>query len=122
MSGAFHPGAAVQRAAEAWNAADLGYFEAAFDASVTVVTPQGVRRGREDALDALAAPMDARLRVEATKVITGARGDTAWASFRFTTEQGADVAHTGSAATVFVREGGVWRIVLVHLTIEETAP
>jgi hypothetical protein len=121
MSGTFHPAAAVQRAVEAWNAADLSYFEAAMDPVVTVVLPDRVARGREDALDALAAPMDARLHVEATRVLAGTRGDTAWASFRFTLEQGADVVHAGSGAVVFVRQEGVWRTLLVHLA-EDAKP
>lgn len=121
MSGTFHPGAAVQRAVEAWNAADLSYFEAALDPAVTVVLPERVSRSRDDALDALAAPMDARLHVEATRVLAGTRGDTAWASFRFTLEQGADVVRAGSGTVVFVRQEGVWRTVFVQLA-EDSKP
>ena len=110
--------AAVLRGVAAYNAQDLAYYEASLAPDAVYVMENGlVLSGREYVLALLNGffSKTPRPRVAASDVVTGGRGDVAWARFNWTP------THAGNgrpvvATVTFVRGAAGWQVVSIQNT------
>jgi len=111
--------AEVQKAVTAYNAQDLKYYEAILDTQVTYIADDGAVFSGKDRVAGLFQRLFARPtppRIEVTDVVTSGRGDTAWATFKWSLTAG-DKSRPGVSTTLFHREGGQWKLLLVQNTV-----
>lgn len=110
--------AEVERGATAYNAQDIKYYETALSPDAVYIADDGaVFAGREKVVGLFtrifARPAKAQIAV--SDVVTGRRGDVAWARFNWTLS-GIEKARPGVAIAVFAREGGKWQVVSIQNT------
>ena len=88
--------AEVQRAVAAYNARDLSYYESVLDPKSVYIAEDGaVISGRERVLRTFGRifTADPPRRIEISDLTVDRRGDTGWATFRWTLTAGADARH-----------------------------
>ena len=110
--------AEVQRAVTAYNARDLSYYESVLDPKSVYIAEDGaVIAGRERVLRTFGRifSADPPRRIEISDLTVERRGDTGWATFRWTLTAGADV-RPGVTSVLYVRDGG-WRPMLIQNTL-----
>lgn len=115
--------AEVQRAVTAYNARDLSYYESVLDPkSVYIAEDGGVIAGRERVLRTFGRifTADPPRRIEISDVTADRRGDTGWATFRWTLTAGSDT-RLGVTSVLYVRSGGVWHPMLIQNTLRAHA-
>src|SRR6476659_1241775 len=103
--------AEVQRAVTAYNARDLKYYETVLDPkSVYIAEDGGVISGRERVLRTFGRifSADPPRRIEISDLTVDRRGDTGWATFRWTLSAGPDTRQ-GVSSVLYVRGDGGWR-------------
>jgi ketosteroid isomerase-like protein len=115
--------AEVQRAITAYNARDLSYYESVLDPkSVYIAEDGGVISGRERVLRTFGRifTADPPRRIEIADLTVDRRGDTGWATFRWTLTAGPDVRQ-GVTSVLYVRGEGGWRPMLIQNTLRAHA-
>jgi ketosteroid isomerase-like protein len=112
-------GAEVQRAVTAYNARDLSYYESVLDPKSVYIAEDGaVISGRERVLRTFGRifTADPPRRIEISDLTVERRGDTGWATFRWTLTAGSDV-RPGVTSVLYVRGDGGWRPMLIQNTL-----
>ena len=111
--------AEVQRAVTAYNARDLKYYESVLDPKSVYIAEDGaVISGRERVLRTFGRifTADPPRRIEISDLTVDRRGDTGWATFRWTLTAGTDV-RPGVTSVLYVRGDGGWRPMLIQNTL-----
>jgi len=110
--------AEVQRGVAAYNAQDIAYYQASLAPDAVYIADDGaVFSGRERVVG-LFTRIFARTpkpRLETSDIVTGGRGDVAWARFKWTLSDIAK-ARPGVATAVFVRGDAGWQVVSIQNT------
>ena len=110
--------AEVERGIRAYNAQDLGYYDAALAPEAVYIADDGaVFAGKERVMRLFTrifgGPQKPHL--EIADVATGGKGDGAWARFGWTLS-GIEHARPGVATVIFERAGDGWRVVSIQNT------
>jgi ketosteroid isomerase-like protein len=111
--------AEVQRAVTAYNARDLSYYESILDPKSVYIAEDGaVIAGRERVLRTFGRifTSDPPRRIEISDLSVDRRGDTGWATFRWTLTAGPDVRQ-GVTSVLYLRSDGGWRPMLIQNTL-----
>jgi ketosteroid isomerase-like protein len=111
--------AEVQRAVSAYNARDLSYYEAALDPKSVYIAEDGaVISGRDRVLRTFGRifTADPPRRIEISDLTVDRRGDSGWATFRWTLTAGPDTRQ-GVTSVLYTREGQAWRPMLIQNTL-----
>ena len=111
--------AEVQRAVTAYNARDLSYYESLLDPKSVYIAEDGaVIAGRERVLRTFGRifTSDPPRRIEISDLSVDRRGDTGWATFRWTLTAGPDVRQ-GVTSVLYLRSDGGWRPMLIQNTL-----
>jgi uncharacterized protein (TIGR02246 family) len=110
--------AAVQRGVAAYNAQDLAYYQASLTPDAVYIMDNGlVLSGRENILALLNGffSRTPKPQLVASDVVTGGRGDVAWARFKWTPSH-IENSRPGMTTAIFVRGGAGWQVVSIQLT------
>ena len=111
--------AEVEKGVRAYNARDLAYYETSLLPDAVFVADDGaVFAGKERVVKSFARVfgMTPARQIAVSDVVTGGKGDVAWARFKWTLT-GPETSRPGVATTIFVREaGGPWKIASIHNT------
>jgi uncharacterized protein (TIGR02246 family) len=111
--------AEVEKGVRAYNARDLTYYETSLLPDAVFVADDGaVFAGKERVVKSFARVfgMTPARQIAVTDVVTGGKGDVAWARFKWTLT-GPETSRPGVATTIFVREpGGPWKVASIHNT------
>ena len=110
--------AEVLRGVAAYNAQDLEYYEASLAPDAVYIMDNGlVLSSREYILALLNGffSKTPRPQLVASEVVTGGRGDVAWARFKWTPTH-AENGRPGVTTAIFVRGGAGWQVVSIQLT------
>ena len=110
--------AEVQRGIAAYNAQDIAYYQKSFAPDAVYIADDGAVFSGKERIVGLFTRIFARTpkpRLEATEIVTGGKGDTAWARFKWTL---ADIekARPGVATVIFVRGDGGWQVASIQNT------
>ncbi|HEU0105918.1 MAG TPA: nuclear transport factor 2 family protein, partial [Vicinamibacteria bacterium] len=111
--------AEVQRAVTAYNARDLSYYESVLDPKSVYIAEDGaVISGRERVLRTFGRifTADPPRRIEISDLSVDRRGDSGWATFRWTLTAGTDVRQ-GVTSVLYLRSDGGWRPMLIQNTL-----
>ncbi len=111
--------AEVQRGITAYNAGDIAYYQSSLAPDAVYIADDGAVFAGKERIVGLFTRIFARTpkpQLEATDVVTGGRGDVAWARFKWTLS-GIEKARPGVATALFVREGGAWKAVSIQNTV-----
>lgn len=115
--------AEVQRAVTAYNARDLSYYESVLDPKSVYIAEDGaVISGRDRVLRTFGRifTADPPRRIEISDLSVDRRGDTGWATFRWTFTAGPDTRQ-GVTTVLYVREGRAWRPMIIQNTLRAHA-
>ena len=113
----------VQAGVDAYNKGDIGYFEKAFADGILWVDEDGHElTSKMFALYFVNRQMIAtpKRKMSVHDVATGTWGDTAWAAFAYTIDDGVN-KRIGMNTTLFRKSGNDWKIVLIHGSINAFA-
>ena len=113
----------VQAGVDAYNKGDMGYFEKAFADDILWVDEDGHElTSKTFALFFINRQMTAtpKRKMSVHDVATGTWGDTAWAAFAYTIDDGRN-KRIGMNTTLFRKSGNDWKIVLIHGSINAPA-
>ena len=113
----------VQAGVDAYNKGDISYFENAFADDILWVDEDGHElTSKMFALYFINRQMTATPKRNMTvhNVATGTWGDTAWAAFAYTIDDGIH-KRTGMNSTLFRKSGDGWKVVLIHGSINAPA-
>ena len=113
----------VQAGVDAYNKGDISYFEKAFADDILWVDEDGHElTSKMFALFFINRQMTAtpKRTMSVHNVATGTWGDTAWAAFAYTIDDGVN-KRTGMNSTLFRKSGNDWKIVLIHGSINAPA-
>ena len=116
--------AEVLRGVAAYNAQDLKYYAASLAPDAVYIMDNGlVLSGRENILALLNGffSKTPRPQLVASEVVTGGRGDVAWARFKWTPTH-AENLRPGVTTAIFVRGGAGWQAVSIQTTRVGHAP
>ena len=110
--------AEVEKGVRAYNAQDLAFYQATLAPDVTYIADDGaVFSGKERVLGLFTRifARDPKPKLEVTDIVTGGRGDVAWARFGWTLS-GIERGRPGVATALFVRDRDAWRLVSLQNT------
>lgn len=115
-----HPeiAAEVQRGITAYNAQDISYYEKSLAPDAVYIADDGaVFAGRERIVQLFTRIFGRtpKPRLEAANVVTGMRGDVAWARFEWTLS-GIERARPGVATVLLGRSAGAWQVLSIQNT------
>ena len=113
----------VQAGVDAYNKGDIGYFEKALADDILWVDEDGHElTSKTFALFFINRQMTAtpKRKMSVHDVATGTWGDTAWAAFAYTIDDGVN-KRIGMNTTLFRKSGNDWKIVLIHGSINAPA-
>jgi ketosteroid isomerase-like protein len=113
----------VQAGVDAYNKGDMSYFERAFADDILWIDEDGHElTSKMFALFFINRQMTAtpKRKMSVHNVATGTWGDTAWAAFAYTIDDGVN-KRTGMNSTLFRKFGNDWKIVLIHGSINAFA-
>ncbi len=108
----------VERGVAAYNAQQITYYEEALATDVVYIAEDGATfEGKERVLRLFTRifgrPQPPRLAV--TDVVTGGKGEAAWARFKWTLTSGTE-SRQGVTSIIFIRAGDAWQVVQIHNT------
>ena len=110
--------AEVEKGVKAYNAQDISYYEDALSTDAVYIAEDGaVFTGKEKVLrlfSRIFAKTPAR-KLAVTDVATGAKGDVAWARFKWTLTMGED-SRQGVTSILFARAGDAWQVLQIQNT------
>ncbi len=110
--------AEVERGVRAYNAQDLPYYEAALAPEAVYIADDGAVFAGKQRVVGLFTRIFARTpkpQLEVSDVVTGGRGDVAWARFNWTLS-GIEQSRPGVATVLFTRAGDGWQVVSIQNT------
>ena len=110
--------AEVEKGVKAYNDRAIAYYEQALLPDAVFIADDGaIFAGKERAVKHFARVfgMTPARQIAVTEVVSGGRGDTGWARFKWTLT-GPEASRAGVATTVYVREGGEWKVALIQNT------
>ena len=113
----------VQAGVDAYNKGDIAYFEKMFADDILWVDEDGHEMtGKMFAIYLLNRQLTAtpKRTMNVHSIATGAWGDTGWAAFGFTIDDGVN-QRIGMNTTLFRKVGSDWKIVLMHGAINAPA-
>jgi hypothetical protein len=113
----------VEAGVDAYNKGDIAYFEKMFADDILWVDEDGHElTSKTFALWFINRQMSAtpKRKMAANGIATGAWGDTGWAAFAYTIDDGVN-QRKGMNTTLFRKVGNDWRIVLIHGSIDAKA-
>ena len=113
----------VEAGVDAYNASDMSYFEEMFADDILWVDEDGHElTSKGFALWFMNRQMSAtpKRRMEAHGIASGTWGDTGWAAFAYTIDDGVH-QRKGMNTTLFRKTGDDWEIVLIHGAIDADA-
>jgi hypothetical protein len=113
----------VQAGVDAYNKGDISYFEKVFADDILWVDEDGHElTSKTFALYFINRQMTAtpKRKMSVHDVATGTWGDTAWAAFAYTIDDGVH-KRIGMNSTLFRKSGNDWKIVLIHGSINAPA-
>jgi ketosteroid isomerase-like protein len=113
----------VQAGVDAYNKGDISYFEKVFADDILWVDEDGHElTTKMFSLYFINRQMTAtpKRKMSVHDVATGTWGDTAWAAFAYTIDDGVN-KRTGMNSTLFRKSGNDWKIVLIHGSINAPA-
>ncbi len=111
--------AEVQRGIAAYNAQDIAYYQASLAPDAVYIADDGAIFTGKERIVGLFTRIFARTpkpRLEATDVVTGGRGDVAWARFKWALSE-IEKSRPGVATAIFVRAGSGWQVVSIQNTL-----
>ena len=112
--------AELQRGVTAYNAQDIAYYQASLAPDAVYIADDGAVFAGKERIVSLFTRIFARTpkpRLETSDVVTGGRGDVAWARFKWTLSD-IEKARPGVATAIFVRgrgRGG-WQVASIQNT------
>lgn len=110
--------AELQRGVRAYNAQDLAYYDSALEPDAVYIADDGaVFVGKERVMRLLTRIFGGaqKPRLEVSDVVTGGKGDTAWARFAWMLS-GIEHARPGVATVIFERAGSGWQVASIQNT------
>ena len=110
--------AEVQRGVSAYNAQDIAYYQASLAPDAVYVADDGALFSGKERIVGLFTRIFARTpkpRLEVTDLVTGGRGDVAWARFKWTLSD-IEKARPGVATAIFVKSGAGWQVASIQNT------
>jgi ketosteroid isomerase-like protein len=111
--------AEVEKGVRAYNAREIAYYESALLPDAVLVADDGaIFAGKERVTKHFARVfgMTPPRQIAVSDVVSGGKGDVAWARFKWTLT-GPETSRAGVATTIFVRgPGGGWQIASIHNT------
>jgi len=110
--------AELQRGVRAYNAQDLAYYDSALEPDAVYIADDGaVFVGKERVMRLLTRIFGGaqKPRLEVSDVVTGGKGDTAWARFAWMLS-GIERARPGVATVIFERAGSGWQVASIQNT------
>ena len=110
--------AEVDKGVKAFNAREIAYYEQALLPDAVLIADDGaIFAGKERVVKHFTRVfgMTPARSIAVTDVASGGRGDTAWARFKWTLT-GPDAARAGVTTTLYVREGGAWKVASIQNT------
>ena len=113
----------VEAGVDAYNAGDMGYFEKTFADDILWVDEDGHElTSKTYALWFINRQMIAtpKRQMTAHGIATGSWGDTGWAAFAYTIDDGVN-QRKGMNTTLFRKTGDDWKIRLIHGSIDADA-
>jgi ketosteroid isomerase-like protein len=115
--------AEVERGVRAYNAQDLAYYEAALAPEAVYIADDGAVFAGKERVTGLFSRIFARTpkpHLEVSDLVTGGRGDVAWARFNWTLS-GIERSLPGVAIALFARAGEGWQVVSIQNTAKAHA-
>jgi ketosteroid isomerase-like protein len=110
--------AEVEKGVKAYNAQDIAYYEGALATDAVYIAEDGaIFAGKERVLRTFTrifAKKPAR-QLTVSDLATGARGDVAWARFKWTLTMGPD-SREGVSSILFARAGDAWQVLQIQNT------
>lgn len=110
--------AEVEKATRAYNAQDLTYYQSALAPDAFYIADDGMVFAGKERVVGLFTRIFGRTpkpQLEVSDVVTGGKGDMAWARFNWTLS-GIERSRPGVATAVFVRAGQAWQVVSIQNT------
>jgi uncharacterized protein (TIGR02246 family) len=110
--------AELERGVRAYNAQDLAFYQAVLTPDAVYIADDGaVFAGKERVLRLFTRIFGGaqKPRLEVADVVTGGKGDVAWARFNWTLS-GIERARPGVAIVLFERAGDGWQVVSIQNT------
>jgi ketosteroid isomerase-like protein len=110
--------AEVERGVRAYNAQDLAYYDAALAPDAVYIADDGaVFAGKERVMELFTRIFGGAQKphLEIAEVVTGGKGDAAWARFGWTLS-GIEHARPGVATVIFERAGNGWQAASIQNT------
>jgi ketosteroid isomerase-like protein len=111
-------GAEVEKGVAAYNAQDIKYYEATLAPDAVYIADDGATFvGREKVVGLFGRLFAAtpKRRMAISDLVTGGKGDVAWARFKWTITRG-DATRKGVSSVVMTRAGEGWQAVLIQNT------
>ena len=111
--------AELQRGITAYNAGDVAYYNASLAPDAVYIADDGAVFAGRERIVGLFTRIFGRTpkpRLETSEVVTGGRGDVAWARFKWNLT-GIEKARPGVATAIFVRDGGKWQVMSIQNTV-----
>lgn len=110
--------AEVEKGVAAYNAQDLKFYEATLTPDVVYIADDGATfAGKERVLGLFGRLFAAtpKRQMAVSDVVTGGKGDVAWARFKWTITRG-DTSRKGVCSVLFTRAGDAWQAVQIQNT------
>jgi ketosteroid isomerase-like protein len=110
--------AEVDKGVKAFNAREIAYYEQALLPEAVLIADDGaIFAGKERVLKHFTRVfgMTPARSIAVTDVASGGRGEAGWARFKWTLS-GPEASRDGVTSTVYVREGGQWKVALIQNT------
>jgi ketosteroid isomerase-like protein len=115
--------AEVERGVRAYNAQDLAYYESALAPEAVYIADDGAVFAGKERVKGLFSRIFARTpkpQLEISDLVTGGRGDVAWARFNWTLS-GIERSRPGVAIALFAKAGEGWQVVSIQNTAKAHA-
>jgi ketosteroid isomerase-like protein len=110
--------AEVEKGVKAYNAQDIAYYERVLSTDAVYVAEDGAIFAGKDRVLSLFKRIFAKTparQLAISDLVTGTRGDVAWARFKWTLTMGPD-SRQGVTSILFAREGGAWQVLQIQST------
>jgi ketosteroid isomerase-like protein len=110
--------AEVERGVAAYNAQQIAYYEGALATDAVYIAEDGATFVGKERVLRLFTRIFARSpapQLAVSDVVTGGKGDVAWARFKWTLTTGPD-SRQGLSSVLFARAGDAWQIVQIQNT------
>lgn len=110
--------AEVERGVAAYNAREIRYYEDALATDAVYIAEDGATFVGKERVLRLFSRIFARTpppQLAVSDVVTGGKGDVAWARFKWTLTTGPESRH-GVSSILFTRAADAWQVVQIHST------